>query len=183
MKLATSPDRLIYQRDAFLKRQADKGLTPENDKSTQEIFELYEKMRVDHMNKYNSTPPQNDLEYDLRASELFVSKVRDENYAQRLYATLCNNDFYKGDNEEPWHCSWRSAGGIVADLRQEGEYIDWYLSGMRYDDGESAEIIPEGTVCPEVEADLETLGWRVEPYAGLIDTQAIGTILKDAEEE
>lgn len=164
INIACSPDRLTYQRDAFLKSQADSGKTPENDATTKQIFDVYEKSRIEHVMKYESTVPENDLEYDLRTSDLFKSKVNNDNYAQHLYATLCNNDFFKGDMKESWHCSWRYAGGIVADLRGEGDYIDWYLSGMRFDGDDSVELLPEGTICDEVRADLLTLGWRVEPY-------------------
>ena len=55
----------------------------------------------------------------------------------------------------------------MADLRQEGDYIDWYLSGMRFDEDDSIELLPEGTICEEVRADLLTLGWRVEPYGSI----------------
>ena len=181
MKIATSPDRMTHQRDAFLKRQAEKGLTPENDETTREIQEMYERLRIEHLMKFKSTIPVNSLEYDMRVSELIVHKVRSDDYARRLYATLCNNDFFKGDNKEPWHCSWRGAGGIVADLRQEGDYLDWYLSGMTFDD-ESDEVLPEGTICEEVRADLSTLGWRIVPY-GPVNITAISEILTDAEKE
>jgi len=164
MKLATSPDRMTYQRDAFLKRHADKGLTPENDQFTQEIEQLYEHMRIEHIMKYESTTPENDLEYDLRASGLFKNKVNSDSYAQHLYATLCNNNFFKGEMQKAWHCSWRSAGGIVADLRCEGDYIDWYLSGMRFENIDSVELLKEGSICEEIQRDLLTIGWRVEPY-------------------
>jgi hypothetical protein len=164
IKIASSPDRMTYQRDAFLKRHADKGLTPGNDQITQEIEQMYENMRIEHAMKYESTVPENDLEYDLRASGVFKNKVNSDSYAQRLYATLCNNNFFKGYMVEAWHCSWRHSGGIVADLRGEGDYIDWYLSGMRFDEDNSVELLTEGTICEEVQADLLTIGWRVEPY-------------------
>lgn len=180
MKLATSPDRLTYQRDAFLKRQSDAGKNPENDAITKQIFDIYEKSRIDHTMKYESTVPENDLEYDLRASGMFKNKVNSDNYAQHLYATLCNNDFFKGEMKESWHCSWRYAGGIVADLRGEGDYIDWYLSGMRFDGDRPVELLPEGTICEEVRADLLTIGWRVEEYSEpSID---LDKLIKDAHE-
>ena len=182
MKLATSPDRMTFQARNFLKRQAEKGLTIENDENTRLIYNIYEQNRIDHQMKFTDSIPQNNLEYDLRTSELFIGKVKNDNYAQHLYATLCNNNFFKGLMTEAWHCSWRYAGGIVADLRGEGDYIDWYLSGMRFDGDDSVELLGEGTICEEVRADLLTIGWRIEEY-GPIDFKTIQEILTDAEKE
>lgn len=56
-----------------------------------------------------------DLEYDLFKTDWIVSKCKNSKYAQNLYAALCNNRFFK--NDEEWTCSWRHSGGIVAELR------------------------------------------------------------------
>jgi len=98
---------------------------------------------------------KNNLEWALRTTDWILSKVRtDDTYAQRLYATLCNNDFIPPDvwkvlKDETWSCSWRYAGGIIADMREQGDYIDWYCSGN------------EGEIFPDVEQDLNQIGWRV----------------------
>ena len=69
------------------------------------------------------------LDFDLMRSDFIVEKCKNKIYAQHLYAALCNNRFFKNDQE--WTCSWRMSGGIVADLRHCGEnYIDWYCSGI-----------------------------------------------------
>jgi len=81
-------------------------------------------------------PKQDDLEYDLRSTEWVIEKVKaDKVYAQHLYAAMCNNDFMRNEvwpilTEKKWSCSWRHAGGIIADMRGEGDYIDWYCSGI-----------------------------------------------------
>lgn len=108
----------------------------------------------------NDTP---DLEADLKRSPKILQKVKDDGYAQRLYHSLCNtdwirNEFYPLLRQDPdrdfWGCSWRYAGGIVADLRNDipesgwgGDYLDWYCSGR------------EGWIDEEVAADLLELGW------------------------
>ena len=110
---------------------------------------------------------KNNLEYDLRSSDYIVEKCKNRAYAQNIYAALCNNDFIKNDviqilTEDTWGCTWRYAGGIVADLVGEGDYMDWYCSGIRHDDGELASLyVGEGVVTDEVRDDLFKLGWLV----------------------
>jgi hypothetical protein len=110
---------------------------------------------------------KNNLEYDLRSSEYIVEKCKNKAYAQNIYAALCNNEFIKNDvmqilREDTWGCTWRYAGGIVADLVGEGDYMDWYCSGIRHDDGELTSLyVGEGDITDEVKDDLFKLGWLV----------------------
>lgn len=121
------------------------------------------------------------LEDDLKTSEWIVEKVKNsETYAQNLYAALCNNSFTKNEvlpilKEEGWSCSWRYAGGIISDIRAEGDYIDWYCSGivnMTYDTVadekafRSKKFVPEGHVTDEIRNDLLKLGWVVKIDSG-----------------
>ena len=120
------------------------------------------------MSKY-ITP---DLELDLMQSIDIKYKVRNsDSYAQNLYAALCNNDFQKRDmwpmlKDDLWHCSWRYAGGIIADLQGKGDYLDWYCSGIEdgIGNGDSDGIrgyVPEGFVSEEIEHDLYSINWLV----------------------
>ena len=95
-----------------------------------------------------------------------LKKVRDSKiYAQNLYAALCNTDWCKNDafellKENTWHCSWRHAGRIVAKMRQEGEYTDWYCSGMWHSEMLTFQnFVGEGIVTKEIYLDLLKLGW------------------------
>lgn len=119
------------------------------------------------------------LEYDLRSTDWLVAKAKANRvYCQNLYAALCNNSFQKQDvwpiiKNKVWSCSWRYAGGIIADILEEGDYMDWYCSGMgglhlEYDNKESWEqwekrtgLVSEGTVTEEIIEDLRKLGWQV----------------------
>ena len=112
------------------------------------------------------------LEKDIRACEWMLKKVQDrETYAQNLYAAMCNNVFQPNQvwprlKDEYWSCSWRAAGGIVADLRGQGDYIDWYCSGI-FGAGEADSFqgyVSESTVTDEIRQDLFAIGWTVEPY-------------------
>jgi len=119
------------------------------------------------------------LEQDMKDAKWFVDKVRaTESYAQNVYAALCNNAFQKLEimpvlRDEIWSCSWRYAGGIVALLRSEGDYMDWYCSGIRGDPKEIdyaaaeaqgfdlAKYVAESVITDEIRQDLEQLGWIV----------------------
>jgi hypothetical protein len=68
--------------------------------------------------------------------------------------------------EQKWSCSWRYAGGIIADMRQEGDYIDWYCSGIGdgLGNGDKDRVkgyVSEGVVTEEIKADLLKVGWIV----------------------
>ena len=120
---------------------------------------------------------EHDLETDLLKTAWIVDKIRDDDrYAQNLYAALCNNQFQKSEvwpilKDEVWSCSWRYAGGVIADIREQGDYMDWYCSGMgglaTYDAEENKEFmskmnyVPEGAVTKEIKEDLHKLGWNI----------------------
>lgn len=114
------------------------------------------------------------LEQDMNNAEWFVSKVKQSPlYAQNIYAALCNNDFQKLEvmpilKNQTWSCSWRYAGGLVAHIRKEGDYMDWYCSGIQDFSSDEADPrfypgrnVPEGIITDEIRADLQKLGWIV----------------------
>ncbi len=118
------------------------------------------------MEDFDSKPS---LEFDLKNTDWLVEKVRsDANYAQNLYAAMCNNDFIRREawailNDYTWHCSWRHAGGIVSEIIGHGDYMDFYCSGMGsfYDETVVKGYVPESTVTDEIRSDLSRLGWVV----------------------
>ena len=110
----------------------------------------------------------NNLERDLCNTEWVCNKVKaSEAYAQNLYAALCNNSFIKNDvwpllKGEEWSCTWRYAGGIIASILQEGDYLDWYCSGIRGKEPDNNDtFVSESTVTDEIRTDLLNLGWTV----------------------
>lgn len=96
-----------------------------------------------------AAPAMPNLEHDLAASPEIARRVRSDVFAQLLYAALCNTEWRQGATGEPWSCSWRAAGGLVAHLRGEGSYLDWYCSGA------------EGLVDEGVLAAIEGVGWKL----------------------
>lgn len=124
-----------------------------------------------------------DLERELRSSAVITKKVVDPVYAQNLYAALCNTKWQKTEvwptlKDEFWSCTWRKSGGIVADLRNDGDYMDWYCSGIGSDlfgapkigPIDVANVVREGIVTEEIARDLALLGWRYSPYNDNDDT-------------
>ena len=121
-----------------------------------------------------------DLSDELMNCEWFITKIRnDRSYAQNVYAALCNMRWQPVDvmpilKDEYWSCTWRSAGGCVSEFLGEGDYLDWYCSGMgglaSYDADEGDEYmaknkhVPEGTVTDEIQEDFARLGWQSSPW-------------------
>lgn len=132
-----------------------------------------------------------DLSEDIKECPWIVEKIKtNKSYAQNLYAALCNIIWYKqteflpvltGNNE--WSCSWRWAGGFIAELEnQGGDYLDWYCSGIRdmrkLDDDQFQQLtiedqeeyirlkdyVGEGYVAGQIEEDLAKLGWKWKLY-------------------
>jgi hypothetical protein len=178
---STSPDRNTFQLDAYRARKAEEGGA-----ISDEYVAIMESIREEGRNKWKDPKRcENNLEYDLVTTDWILAKVRaDRAYAQNLYAAMCNNEFQKNDvwpvlKDQRWGCSWRSAGGVIADMRQAGDYIDWYCSGIRNDaplddEGyaqldkpqqelylETKRYVSEGTVTDEIREDLLRLGWVV----------------------
>jgi hypothetical protein len=113
---------------------------------------------------------KSDLLKDLNNSPLIREKVHKDQYAQNLYAALCNMEWQRTEvlpilKDETWNCSWRTAGGIVANLRAQGDYLDWYCSGMGEGLGNGDPdgvlgYVAESVVTDEIREDLATLGWH-----------------------
>ena len=184
MTISSSPDRYTFQKENYIKRKEEQGLEP-----LEEYIEMFKTWKEqDEANMINPEWQENNMEYDLRSTDWILEKVRKSNaYAQNLYAAMCNNDFQKNEfmprlAGKTWGCSWRHAGGIIADMKEEGDYIDWYCSGIKNDapvllDEQFAELteeqkayyieskshVPESVVTDEIRADLKKLGWDVMP--------------------
>ena len=181
MSISKSPDRHTFQKEGYIKRCEEQGKLPNPD-----YIQMYKTWREqDEANLEDPAWQKDNMEYDLRSTEWICNKVKaSDRYAQNLYAAMCNRDFQKLDTwpilkNERWSCSWRHAGGIVADMQEKGDYIDWYCSGIRdtrtlsaseiavlteqeqlaYKAGEG--YVGEGVVTEEIEEDLKKLGWTV----------------------
>ncbi len=152
----------------------------------EDYLAMYDSYAEQHNAKFQDPASRiENMEYDLLTTSWILEKVRESDvYAQNLYASMCNRDFIKHDvmpilKNQRWHCSWRYAGGIIADMQKKGDYIDWYCSGIRNESltAEELEKLPldqqsrakelaayvgEGVVTDEIRKDLFRLGWVVQ---------------------
>jgi hypothetical protein len=178
-----SPDRGTFQIENQLKR-VEEG--EQSSESAEEMIDFY-KSWEQHRRELEETDEWkiDNMEYDLRSTQWICDKAKNsEVYAQNLYAAICNRDFVKNDvwpllTDKRWSASWRSAGGIVANMIEKGDYIDWYCSGIRnndeLDDDQFRQLtkeqqefhlktkayVSESVVTDEIRADLLKLGWIV----------------------
>jgi hypothetical protein len=178
-KVASSPERNTFQLEGARKRAAEDG------KEVPEFYENFWKTakQQDEENLVDPEWQKDNMEYDLRSTEWICDKVKAyDNYAQNLYAAMCNMQFIKLAvipilKDQRWSASWRHAGGIVADMQEKGDYIEWYCSGIgneEYGNGldgtipkldeDGREYVPEGQVTEEIRADLQKLGWVPVPW-------------------
>ena len=186
-ELSKSPEKNTFHLNG-LRARIESGAAKED--SYENLLDFY-KTHAQQVAEHEASDEFkiDNLEYDLRSTEWILDKVRNSrSYAQNLYASMCNTNFTKNDvwpilTEKTWSCSWRSAGGVVAQMCQEGDYIDWYCSGIRntedLDDEsymnlskekqeyyiETKKFVGEGYVTDEIRSDLLKLGWLVREDA------------------
>ena len=172
-KVASSPERHTFQQEGAIRRAEEEG-----EELNQAYISMWDQIRIDDANKIHDPEWQkNNMEYDLRSSKELCDKVKaSDAYAQNLYAAMCNmtwqsREFWQELKGETWSCSWRHSGGIISDMREQGDYIDWYCSGIGNEElgngltgADGTNYVPEGTVTDEIETDLNRLGWRPVPW-------------------
>jgi hypothetical protein len=173
-KVNSSPERHTFQLEGARERAKEDG------KEVPEYYENFWKSakEQDEANLVDPAWQKDNMEYDLRSTKWICDKVKaSDNYAQNLYAAMCNMQFIKLDimpilKDQRWSASWRHSGGIIADMQEKGDYIEWYCSGIgNHEDGYGLDshipkldedgrcYVPEGQVTEEIKEDLKKLGW------------------------
>lgn len=179
----SSPERGTFHINNKLKQVEEGNTTAENAEEMIDFYKSWEERRREL--EQTAEWQKDNMEYDLRSAQWICDKAKaSKSYAQNMYAAICNNEFTKNEiwpllQNKTWSASWRSAGGIVANMIEEGDYIDWYCSGIRsheeMDDGTTKELTEEGrklyeevkryvsesVVTDEIREDLLKLGWIV----------------------
>jgi len=163
-KINSSPERHTFQEQSYIERCKEQGEEPGED-----YLNMFKSRREQDQERMADPAWQkNNMEYDLRSTQWICDKVKsNKTYAQNLYAAMCNMEFVKNEvwpllKDQRWSASWRYAGGIVADMRESGDYIEWYCSGIQGEPDEDwvdLGHVPEGTVTDQIRKDLFQLGW------------------------
>lgn len=111
------------------------------------------------------------LEKDMKGDPEIISLCKDREIAKDFYRAICNMQWKKNNIPEDeqiiqklqgydpgvWSCTWRYAGGIISDIRNDNyktaeDYMSFYCSGE------------EGYVSEIVEDNFNRLGWIKYPY-------------------
>jgi hypothetical protein len=99
---------------------------------------------------------------------IVIDYLTDLAIAEEFYSALCNVNWYikrspepeedliirklKGERDGYWTCSWRTAGGYIAEIRnthhdKKEDYMDFYCSGN------------EGIISDLVRECFDRMGW------------------------
>ena len=73
--------------------------------------------------------------------------LRDDKVAREMWSALANVEWFH-ENGECVGYSFRAAGGLIADIRDSGDYMHWYCCG------------PVSVVSDEIRLALVGEGWR-----------------------
>lgn len=125
------------------------------------------------MSLYDSCLTYDEIVAIVNQSPIKEKAIASEVYAQNLYAAMCNMQWQRAEmwpilkGDQIWSVSWRTAGGIIAEIREMKEdYMTWYCTGL----GEQSEeyhivgYVSEGTVTDEIAADMLEKGWVPLPF-------------------
>lgn len=105
---------------------------------------------------------------DIRNSGWLLEKIKaSDSYTQNLYAAICNNELIRNDVfdilvNNRISFSWRAIAGILSNIRNNGDYMEYYCSGSLIDG--SPDYVQESFVTDEILQDLKKLGWNIVPY-------------------
>lgn len=89
-----------------------------------------------------------DLIRDIKESFIREKIIHIPGYDTKVYNALCNTKLIKHNFEES--VSWRTAGGIIAEIKGEGDYLSYYCSGE------------ESFIDDEIRNDFSIVGWQIE---------------------
>ncbi len=92
-------------------------------------------------------------QFEADLEEVLGERIRsgDEACAE-MWSALANIIWLHPDFKHEVGYTFRSAGGLIAEIVGEGDYMNWYCSG------------PDETVSDHISSALETKGWSYKSY-------------------
>ena len=85
--------------------------------------------------------------------DLFGDKIRnDDEFAKQIWSALTNITWTHENGTEFYNATFRTAGGLIADIRGTGNYMHWYCES------------PDGIVSNEIETAMKTKDWTWREY-------------------
>ncbi len=81
----------------------------------------------------------------------------DDEFATEVWGALANVDWYNPQKNLKASYSFRAAGGLIAEMRGEGDYMDWYCSG------------PYAIVNEYIAMSMKKLGWIADTLPSVCD--------------
>lgn len=83
--------------------------------------------------------------------------IQNGDVAKQLWSALANVDWYHPESKDYASYSFRAAGGLIADLRGSGDYMDWYCCG------------PYAEVSDHIARVLKKQGWIYDDMPAICD--------------
>lgn len=96
--------------------------------------------------------------FEEAVERMLGEKIRsDDEFAKQFWSALANVDWYHPATGQSASYSFRAAGGLIADIRGEGNYMDWYCSG------------PYATVSDMIALSMKKEGWIADILPPICD--------------
>ena len=92
------------------------------------------------------------VNFESDLEKTFEKRMKEsDDFCTQIWSALANI-IWKHKSGEEYSCTFRYAGGMIADIIDKGGYMDWYCSG------------PCETVSDEIKKDMLDLGWESSLY-------------------
>jgi hypothetical protein len=87
----------------------------------------------------------------------FDGRFQNDKFCRDLWSALANVDWYHPETHEVASYSFRAAGSLIARLRGDGDYMDWYCCG------------PVASVSDFIRRSLKKQGWIFDDQPSICD--------------
>lgn len=101
--------------------------------------------------------PMSEKRFEQALRDGIGDKIKDDEIARQLWSALANVEWYHPESGESASYSFRAAGGLIAELRGEGDYMDWYCCG------------PYAEISPYIGRALKKQGWIADDMPAICD--------------